>query len=308
MSKQFLIDGFNLAFRSQHAFQGIPTSDGPTSGGFYIFLNVLKSLKKKFPDAHFSIAWDGGSNRRKAVFPAYKATRGTARLLLPLQDLKLCLTHANIEQLELPGEEADDILASRVDKAPDLCYIYTADKDLLQLVSNGRVVVITPKHGKNPEKAYDEEAVQIKYSVTPANLTCYFAFKGDSCDNIPGVSRIPERLIAVLTNKYHTPTEIYKHLAEETKLTDFQRQSLLNAQDQVILNYSLVSLVKDLNLSIITGTPNVEQFQAFLDKYSIKSIKAADFIEAFNNEGSSYRTGPGVVSESLFDFSELGIT
>jgi len=302
--EHLIIDGFNIAFRSHFAFNALHANTGSMSGCVYGFLVSLRTIKKKFPQCHLTVAWDNGSQRRKAIYAEYKATRSShVSISEQIQDLKAMLKCLDITQVETPGEEADDVIATFVKKNQEgnKIYIYSSDKDFLQLVKDGSVIVIRPKSGLIPERAYDSSVVKNEYSVSPEDLQSYFAFRGDSIDNIPGVPRIKSNSIAYLVTKYKTPEEIYAHLSEE-KMTDFQLKSLKESEKQVYLNYILVSLISDLTLNTQEGKLSVEVLQLYLNKYSIKSIHSDSYSVLFEKTDIfNTRTAPAVQSYSLFE-------
>jgi len=272
------------------------------SGCVYGFLVSLRSIKNKFSWCHVTVAWDTESIRKRNVYAEYKAERRTrpSGISEQIQDLKTMFTLLNVSQVEYAGEEADDVISSLVTRYLDetnKIYIYTSDKDMLQLVKDGKVVVISPKTGK----CYDEEAVKEEWGVSPDNLTKYLCLRGDTVDNVPGVPRLKSSVIAHLSGKYKDLQEIYAHLPEEN-LTDFQRQSLIGFQSQSLVNHELIKLRDDLELNIQTGTANPEAFALCLNKYEIKSIKPDTYSNLFS-ESSSFnrRQAPVVQSYSLFE-------
>lgn len=297
-----IIDGYNLVFRAHHAFITLQTPGGIPSGCVYGFLVGSRSIKKKFPDCHITIAWDTESVRRKQLDPTYKANRPQHHISNQIQDLKKIFTCVNVSQTEYINEEADDVIASLIKKYDQgIIYIYTSDKDLLQLVKDGRVLVVRPKKGAIPEKVYDEEAVKEEFGVSPEDLHSFLSLKGDTVDNIPGVVRVRASCLINLIKKYRTPRNIYANLKQED-LTGFERKSLEEAEQRVYLNTELVKLRDDLELSILEGAANEETLQGFIDKYALKSINPGTYIKAFLDLPSfNKRLSPAVESYSLFD-------
>lgn len=299
---RFIVDGFNLVYRSYYAFMQLSTSTGTNSGGLYGFFTTLKTLKKKYPDFKFFVVWDNEAKKKKEIFSAYKANRVSNRVdVLPIESLKQALSCLDVAQVECPDEEADDVIASLVQYNDGKDYIYSSDKDLLQLVKDGHIIVISPKVGSIPEKIYDEEAVKTKWSVTPENLACFFALRGDNSDNIPGVCRVPSKILAILAMKYNHPLKIYSHLEEEV-LTDYQRKSILEARDQVFINYSLILLKKDLNCVITSGKSDELKLAEILKKYEIKAFSAQTIVELFDsNTAFLVRNSPCLKTVSFFE-------
>lgn len=299
-----IIDGFGLAFRSHFAFLNLQTTKGISSGCVYGFLVSVRSIKNRFPQSHVTIAWDNHATRRKELFPEYKATRPKFALTEQILDLKEIFKHLNVSQAECVGEEADDVIASLVkqyQEEDNLITIYSADKDMLQLVKDGKVVSIRPKSGPRPERVFDEEEIKKEYGVGPEDLVSYFCFRGDSIDNIPGVKMLRSACIVDLIKKYKVPQEIYKNLSTE-KLTHFQRESLEFFEPQAYINVGLVKLVNDLELNMEIGAPDPEQIARGIEKYEISSINPETFTKVFTDvSGFGNRRSPTVKSFSLFD-------
>ena len=297
---RFIVDGFNLAYRSHYAFNKFSTSSGLQSGGLYGFFTTLRALKKRFPEFKFYVVWDNEAKGKKEVFAEYKANREVFRVNLPIQDLKQALQCLNITQVECIGQEADDVIASIVQSNDGKDYIYSNDKDLQQLVIDGKVIVISPKVGNIPEKFYDSEAVKDKWGVSPTDLPCFFAFRGDTSDNVPGVPRVPSSILASLSTKYKLPEEVYSKIAGET-LTDFQRKSIMDTREQVKINYSLISLKRDLTCDYTEGKSNKEKLKEILDKYEIKALTPEGLVELFDaSTVFLHRESPALKTVSLF--------
>jgi DNA polymerase-1 len=299
-----IIDGFGLAFRSHFAFLNLQTSKGISSGCVYGFLVGARTIKNRFPQNHVTIAWDSHATRRKELFPEYKATRPKFALTEQILDLKEIFKHLNVSQAECAGEEGDDVIATLVkqyQEEDNLITIYSADKDMLQLVKDGKVVAIRPKSGARPERVFDEEEVKKEYGVGPEDLVSYFCFRGDTVDNIPGVKMLRSACIVDLIKKYKEPKEIYKNLQAE-KLTHFQRESLEFFEPQAYLNMRLVKLIDDLEFNVEMGSPDPEQVAKGIEKYEINSIKPETYVKVFVDvSGFNYRRSPTVKSFSLFD-------
>lgn len=299
-----IIDGFNMAYRAHHTHPTLTSGAGNPSGCFYGFLVSLKTIKKKYQDCHITIAWDTDSTRRKSLDPTYKANREHFDLTEQIHDLKIFCSFLNVSQSEYQGEEADDVMASLVKKYSDdknIVFILTSDKDILQLVRDGRVLVIRPKKMSSPERVFDEAAVKEEFGVGPDGLMAYLCFRGDSIDNIPGVSRVKSARITSLIHKYKTPREIYAHLNEE-KLTDFERASFKTLESRITLNEALVRLRGDLVLDIKEGVPSEDAIALCLTKYNITSINPNAYINTFVDVSSfKSRTAPAVQCFSLFD-------
>ena len=291
-----------MAYRSHFAFLKFSTSSGIPSGCIYGFFSSLKALRSRFPDFKFYIVWDNKAKRKLALFPEYKANRDPFRASLPIADLKQALGCLNITQVDCPEQEADDVIASMVIQSNDgKDYIYSSDKDLQQLVVDGKIIVISPKVGKIPEKYYDEEAVKNTWGVSPKDLACFLSFRGDTSDNVPGVPSVPSKVLAMLVSKYRTPEEVYLHISEE-KLTEFQLRTIIHSKDQIFLNSLLITLDTNLSCNYKKGTQDFFQLGDTFKKYEIKKLSAENLVELFDAETVFLRReSPSLKTISMFE-------
>src|SRR5918994_7488624 len=113
--KVLLLDGYSLAFRAFYALpEDLQTTDGTHTNAVYGFTSMLiKLLQEERPD-HIACCMDMGEPlERTAEFADYKATRTEAPSLfgpqVPL--VREVLRVMKIPIFELPGHEADDIIA-----------------------------------------------------------------------------------------------------------------------------------------------------------------------------------------------------
>ena len=255
--QNIVVDGHNLAFRCLYApgMTALTDSHGRPTGIILGFLRSLGALAKRFPEASLYVTWDGSSQRRKRMFPDYKATR--AHHATPEFDqigwLREALPLLGVAQAFHPEEEADDVIASlvRTTLRGQCNVILTTDRDLLQLVTD-RDEVLVPVVGGRKEIRFDPAAVEAEYGVPPCQMPVLRAFLGDTSDNIPGVPRLPVKVAAGLVRTYGGSIQkIYDSgLAEVTK---FQYAKLREAEAQVRLNADLMRL--DIGIAFSTADP-----------------------------------------------------
>lgn len=308
--RYFIIDGYNLAYRAHNVNFELRTTDGRFSGMFYGFLRSLNSLKKKYRGCKFVVVWDNKPKHKYEINAEYKAGRTPLpdKVKIQIDYLKKAIYYIGVDQYAKKDQEADDVIATLVNylkhNGADNIIVYTNDKDMLQLVEDGKVTVFRPKGPHVPEKFFDEEAVRESFGVSVKKLACYRSFDGDSSDNIKGVPRVPRKIIASLVNKYGDIDLIYEALPE-IKLTDFQRKSFLESKERVRDNLKIISLNRDLdNISRVKSTYDKESFEKLLNEFEIKSIKADDVISLFSSSLNIKYTEPKptkkVESYSLF--------
>jgi 5'-3' exonuclease/transcription antitermination factor NusG len=273
MLDNVLIDGFNLAFRCRFApmLRDLKDSQGRPTGIIFGCLRSLAALQKRFPKAALHVCWDGSSKRRKAAYEGYKANRpqrgedgfdqiGFLRGFLPL---------VGVTQHWHPDEEADDVIATLVkgEMAQQRNVIVSTDRDLLQLVEN-TTIVLTPAVGAGKEKLYDQDAVVGEYGVEPSKLPQLRAMTGDTSDNLPGVARVPSKILAALVRSYGTVDGIYS--SGLPGITKSQYAKLKEAEGQVKMNADLMTLRVDVPVIRTNPNPDPTAAEARLGDVDVK--------------------------------------
>ena len=200
--KVLIIDGLNTFIR---CFSAIPTlnDDGAHVGGIVGFLRSIGYAIRTIRPTRTVIVFDGkgGSNRRKKIFPEYKAGRKMSERLNRSYDFNTkedehqsmvmqltrvidYLDYLPITTITIENIEADDTMAyvtKQILKTSNIILMST-DKDFLQLV-NSRVTVWSP----TKKKMYDPPKVLEDYGIPSHNFAVYRAIDGDKSDNIDGV-------------------------------------------------------------------------------------------------------------------------
>jgi len=243
-----LIDANSLIHRAYHALPPFTSPGGEPTGALYgissIILKILKEGLLNGVPKYVVAAFDTPEETfRKKEYKEYKITRPpTAKdLVSQLQESHVLLELFGIKLVELPGWEADDIIATlaerfKSDNAVEQIIILSGDLDALQVVEDDRVVVLTPQKGISNTTLYNEDTVIKRFGVNPIFLTDYKGLVGDKSDNIPGVPGIGPKTAAMLINKFKNLESLYKEIEEvglsdlklQSKLQDFKKQALLS--------------------------------------------------------------------------------
>src|SRR5260221_2856889 len=195
----FLLDGLALAYRSHFAFIRRPLTNarGENTSAVFAFANTVLKLRDQEKPDYWALAWDSDRpTRRHERYVEYKAHRppmpeDLVRQLPLLQDIARAL---GLPVIEVPGTEADDVmatLAQRAEKDGMDVVLVTNDKDLQQLVGD-HVVVLAPGGGSKDDVWLDAEGVKTKCGVEPKGLRDVLALMGDASDNVPGVPVVCE--------------------------------------------------------------------------------------------------------------------
>jgi len=199
--KALLVDGSGLAYRSYFAFARNPlrATSGEATSVVHGFLTAVLRWLQQYDPKLVAIAFDPpGPNFRHRLDAAYKANRPErpADLVEQLPRLRQALAAMRLAVVEIPGWEADDVLATlarRLEHRGDDVWVVSADKDFLQLVSP-RVRLLRPAApaGGNdtiwgPAELLEETGLEARQVVDA------MALSGDSTDNVPGVAGIGKK-------------------------------------------------------------------------------------------------------------------
>jgi DNA polymerase-1 len=244
-----LIDVANCLYRAFFApFPPLRTSDGTPTKAVYVFANMLrKLLREEQPDAVAMVMDAPGPGFRREIFSDYKATRDAQPEELS-QQIPLARELAaawRIPLLEVPGYEADDVIATLAAQAPADAevVIVSTDKDLMQLASDRVVLLDTMK-----DKRIGPAEVEERFGVPPELVLDARALVGDSSDNIPGVRGIGEKGAAELLREWGSLERLLEHAAEVKGKKP--REALLAHAEEARLSKRLATLHADVELSI----------------------------------------------------------
>ncbi|HXD32896.1 MAG TPA: 5'-3' exonuclease H3TH domain-containing protein [Pyrinomonadaceae bacterium] len=210
-----LIDGTYELFRHFYGIRRFKKTDPP----FGAVSGVLNMIVKMISDGatHIGVATDHViESFRNPLWPGYKTGAGIERALkaqfIPLEEALVAMGVTVWAMVEF---EADDALAAAAhraakDKRVEKVCIWTPDKDLAQCVTGDRVVQIDRRSGQ----IRDEEAIRVKFGVSPKFIPDYLALVGDSADGYPGIAGYGAKTAAQLINRYGRledfPDEVFR--------------------------------------------------------------------------------------------------
>lgn len=255
MDKQIiLLDGNNTAHRALATLM-LTNPRGEDVSVIYGVLKMVQSMLKQFDPQLFIVCWDhkGGSDFRNQLYPAYKAKeykdekeeqesqRRRAELYRQMDLLHKNLYHFGIEQVRIPGVEADDImykLATTFAESGHTVNIISSDKDLWQLVDEeGLIRCFNPIKGQWIHSKNFEQVAGVRMD----QYLDYKVLQGDSSDNIPGIRGWGEVTTQKYLQQYGSVTGIFQALKQQSSLKVIE-QRLLDSQSQLDLNYGLMDL------------------------------------------------------------------
>jgi DNA polymerase-1 len=266
-----LVDGHHLAYRTFHALKGLTTSRGEPVQAVYGFAKSLLKALKEDGDAVIVVFDAKAPSFRHEAYEGYKAGRAPTPEDFPRQLalIKELVDLLGLVRLEVPGYEADDVLASLAKKAEKEGYevrILTADRDLYQLLSD-RIHVLHPE-GYLITPAWLWE----KYGLRPDQWADYRALTGDESDNLPGVKGIGEKTARKLLEEWGSLERLLKNL---DRLRPAIREKILAHMDDLKLSWDLAKVRTDLPLEVDFAKrrePDRERLRAFLERLEFGSL------------------------------------
>ncbi len=251
-----LVDGSSYLYRAFHALPPLATSKGMPTGAVKGVLNMLKSLRRQYPDSPFAVVFDAkGGTFRDALYGDYKANRPSMPDDLRVQVEPL---HASVRALGYPllcvdNVEADDVIGTlaRSSAAADRpVVISTGDKDMAQLV-DGHITLVNTMTGS----VLDIAGVKEKFGVGPEHIIDFLALMGDKVDNIPGVPGVGEKTAqGLLTGIGGGLKELYENLDKVPALAIRGAKSLPAKLEEhramAFLSYELATIKIDVPLDV----------------------------------------------------------
>jgi DNA polymerase I len=247
----YIVDGHSHLFRAYHAVGYLSTSKGVPSHATLILSTMLwKLIREEKPD-YLGIAWDPpGPTFRDKLYAEYKATRTSmpGDLARQIPYVRRLFDAIRTPVLEVPGYEADDVIAAVVDRAlaagQDVV-IVTGDKDMLQLVGP-RVRVLSVLGRTGERVVYDEAKVRERWGVEPAQIADVLALMGDAIDNIPGVHGVGEKTAVKLVNQFGGVERLYENLS---LVSGKLRETLAAGRKDALLSRELAVLRPSVDLA-----------------------------------------------------------
>jgi len=283
MTKRLLlIDGHSMAYRAFFALpaENFTTAQGQHTNAIYGFATMLISLIKEEKPTHIAVAFDVSRKTfRTDIFPEYKANRSKTpdEFRSQMSYLHELVSAFGIQQFEIEGYEADDIIATitkRAEKEKCEVLICTGDRDSFQLVNN-QTTILYPKRGVSEMSRMTPEAVITKYGMSAEQYPDFAALRGDPSDNLPSVPGVGEKTAAKWIVDFGSLKNL---LSNVDTLGGKVGQSLRDNIDNVIRNRELTQLVHDAPMdfqidALLWSGPNEELVTPLFEKLEFRTLK-----------------------------------
>lgn len=253
-----LIDGFNLLSRCYFAtsygreeHQLSKNKDGLYTNALRVKIQKLLNLISDYDATHLAIAWDvkRDETKRRKQYGDYKGTRGElpAPLIQQFETVQALFDRIGVQQITVNQYEADDIIGMISKRWSEEnrgdCYIYSNDRDLLQLL-NERVSQIIAAN--KTEKPFSINHFKAQYGIEPRQWIDVKALLGDKSDNIPGVHGVGEKAALPLIQQYGSVEGVYQELDGLDPKYKRYLKKLQEGKEMAMLSKELVEIYTDI--------------------------------------------------------------
>ncbi|XP_024520443.1 uncharacterized protein LOC9660561 isoform X6 [Selaginella moellendorffii] len=252
-----LVDGSAVIFRAYYKVMAkahhnlIPELESEADWVLTVFtaFTTILGLLDLSP-SHFAVVFDHkGLTFRHTMFPEYKKNRPPTpdTIYQGLDHLRPALVAMGIKVIEVPGVEADDVIATLAVSAATSemkVRIVSPDKDFFQILSPDiRLLRFVPKGAGMVSFGMEEFSARFG-SLEPAQFVDVLSLIGDTCDNIPGIPGIGEKTAIELITKFGSVENL---LQQRDKVTTKRAlKGLLADKGEALLSKRLVALRADL--------------------------------------------------------------
>ncbi|MDP9867538.1 MULTISPECIES: 5'-3' exonuclease [Streptosporangium] len=281
-----LLDTPSLYYR---AFYGVPESmtapDGMPVNAVRGVIDMIAMLVRQHSPGELAACMDADWRPafRVAAIPTYKAHRVASGDVEEVPDtlspqvpvIEQVLDAVGIARVGVPGYEADDVMGTLAVRAKGQVDIVTGDRDMFQLVDDGRPirVLYTARGVKNLEPV-DEAAVTARYGVPGRSYADFATLRGDPSDGLPGVPGVGDKTAATLITRFGSLTALLRAVDEGGDLTAGQRAKLSAARDYLRAAPAVVQVVRDvpvpeLDLALPAQPRDPQALAALAERYGL---------------------------------------
>ena len=288
----FLIDGSSYIFRAFFAIPPLSNAAGLPTNAIFGFTNILLKLLKQHRPEYVVVALDAGRETfRNEMFAEYKSNRpeAPAELIPQFPYFRKVLDVLNLPLLELPGYEADDIIATlcrtMAGKGCEVIVV-SSDKDLMQLVTDGIKLLDSAK-----DRWIGAAEVHEKFGVKPEQVIEVMGLMGDAVDNIPGVKGIGEKTAIALIQQFQTLENLYNGLDELEKMklrgAARVRDLLEKDKENAFLSRALATVKRDVPLDTQLEELRFNGFDLDKTRTLFTELEFTNLIRLIENGGKS---------------------
>lgn len=215
MTYRLLLDVSSLMYRAFFALgESVVSPAGRPVGAVHGYLDMVTRLivSRRPEEVVHAYDHEWRPTARTDIYPGYKSNRPPDPPALPDQFamLRQVLDLAGMPQAMTRGWEAEDAIGALCAEATeaDRLEIVSGDRDLIQLVRDPVVKLLSTVRGVSDLAELNEAAVLERYGV-PADRYAEFAIlRGDPSDALPGVRGVGEKTARALIQAYGSLEEL----------------------------------------------------------------------------------------------------
>jgi len=298
----WVIDTLSRVYQLFHALPEMTSPQGTPVAAVYGFTRDLLDIIEKKKADYLVCALDApGPTFRHEKFEAYKANRAEmpADLVPQIPLVRQLLDVMGIPCLEMPGYEADDILATlarQVAGQGGECVLATSDKDARQLLSE-RVRLLNLR--TNAFLGPDE--LRAEWGIRPDQVVDYLTLVGDSADNVPGVPLIGPKIASELLQAHGSLDHVLAH--PDVVSGKKRQENLRTYADAARASRDLVRLDADVPVSVAWDAarlhaPDGDRLGAFLKDLGFQSL-----VTKARQSGARARPAAAAAQQTMFDLA-----
>lgn len=288
MKTVLLIEGNGAAHRSLYSHKHLKYTDEKGfqhyTGMQYGVLSSLMYLNNEFDPEHMMIVWDSNSSRRINLFDGYKKKRIEKRNIEQKEikkelkknpktlyhnfqkeaiETRKIISMIGIQQFRTPNEEADDVIATLVEKLKKNynIIIISNDHDFIQLLDGSNVSIY--KQAVNKKEIITYDFIKKKLGFKPKYYSNVLALGGDQSDEYPGVKGISPEKAEEIVRKYGPGLELILSKAKNNEL-EGRYNDLINS------NIEMIKLCK--KLSTLIKNVEIKELESEWDENGLKEI------------------------------------
>lgn len=214
---------------------------------------------------------DRANEFRRVLLPSYKAhrrkfskqlsmTKRYSRVAEPGRDSRHVITEVlqkcNVPVLKIEGYEADDVVATLVEKVLQKGFrvvIGSPDKDFKQLISEEvQIVMPMPEFGR--WSFYTLKHYMAQYDCDPSSDLSLRCIMGDEVDGVPGIQHLApgfgRKTALKLLKKHGSLENLLNAAAVRTVGKPYAQDALINHADYLRKNYEVLSLRRDVDVQL----------------------------------------------------------
>ena len=298
--KVLLVDGNSILNRAFYGIRPLTTGKGLPVNALYGTLNILQRQLEELKPDYAAVAFDVSKHTfRHERYSDYKAGRKSMpeELATQLPLAKELVRALGFHVLEKQEYEADDLLGTFAKKAEESgynAYVFTGDRDSLQLISDLTTVVLAT----NKDNIHFDRKVFVEnYGIQPEQFVYVKALMGDSSDNIPGVPGIGEKTALKLISQFGSLDALYADIPS-AEVGKAAKEKLENGKDSAYTSLWLATI--DRNAPTETTVEDIK-YNGWNRRELYRLLTEFEFVSSLKKMGLSSEefSGDGGAEETV---------